>query len=127
TLLKKVHPSVSLQGATAVEIEEDVYFDASNHSAITMWVKGDKGNENFMLGVADAHWDKIGDSAKSQEIGKYLPTGKITTEWQKAVVPMDEFFIDYSKFSSIAISFESDCFPEGQGSGRIYIDDIAFE
>jgi len=40
---------------------------------------------------------------------------------------MDEFFIDYSKFSSIAISFESDCFPEGQGSGRIYIDDIAFE
>jgi len=127
TLLKKVHPSVSLQGATAVEIEEDVYFDASNYSAITMWVKGDKGNENFMLGVADAHWDKIGDSAKSQEIGKYLPTGKITTEWQKAVVPMDEFFIDYSKFSSIAISFESDCFPEGQGSGRIYIDDIAFE
>ncbi|PIY84724.1 MAG: hypothetical protein COY77_00950, partial [Candidatus Omnitrophica bacterium CG_4_10_14_0_8_um_filter_43_18] len=76
---------------------------------------------------ADAHWDKIGDSVKSQEIGKYLPTGKITTEWQKAVVPMDEFFIDYSKFSSIAISFESDCFPEGQGSGRIYIDDIAFE
>lgn len=127
TLLKKAHPALSIAGAGAAEIEEETYFDASNNSAITMWIKGDKGNENFVIGVADAHWDKVGDSVKSQEIGKYLPAGKITTDWQKAVLPLEEFFIDYSKLSSIAISFESDCFPEGQGSGKLYLDDIALE
>jgi len=127
TLLKKSHPSASLEGASPAEMEEDVYFDASQHKSITMWIKGDKGGENFVLGVADAHWDKVGDSVKSQEIGKYLPAGKITTDWQKAVVPLEEFFIDYSKLSSISISFDSDCFPEGSGSGKVYIDDIAVE
>jgi len=127
TLLKKAHPAVALEGAGPMEAAEDVYFDASNHTSITFWVKGEKGNENFVLGVADEHWDKVGDSVKSQEIGKYLPAGKITTEWQKAVVPLEEFFIDYSKLSSIAISFESDCFPEGAGSGKFYIDDLMLE
>jgi hypothetical protein len=127
TLLKKSHPSASVEGASPAEIEEDVYFDASQHKAISMWIKGDKGGENFVLGVADAHWDKVGDSVKSQEIGKYLPTGKITTDWQKVVVPLDEFFIDYSKLSSISIAFDSDCFPEGAGSGKVYIDDIEVE
>ncbi len=127
TLLKKSHPAVSMEGAGAAEVEEEIYFDASPYKAITLWIKGDKGNENFVLGVADAHWDKVGDSVKSQEIVKYLPAGKITTEWQKAVVPMSEFFIDYSRLSSVAISFESDCFPEGQGSGKVYIDDIELE
>lgn len=127
TLLKKVHPSSSLGGSPAAEIEDDVYFDASKYSAVTLWVKGDKGNENFVVGVADAHWDKVGDSVKSQEIGKYLPAGKITVDWQKAVIPLDEFFIDYAKLSSIAICFEGDCFPEGAGAGKVYIDDIALE
>jgi hypothetical protein len=109
TLLKKVHPAASVMGAAPVEIEEAVYLDASQYSNITFWVKGDKGNE------------------RSQEIGKYLPAGKITTDWQKAVVPLDEFFVDYSKLSAIVVSFESDCFPEGMGSGKLYIDDIELE
>lgn len=128
TLLKKAHPSLSLVGgASAAEIEEEVYYDASKYSAVTFWVRGDKGTENFVLGLADAHWDKVGDSVKSQEIGKYLPAGKITAGWQKAVVPFDEFFIDYSKLSAITVAFESDCFPEGAGAGRVYIDEIALQ
>ena len=127
TLLKKAHPSVSMEGASVAEVEEEVYFDASRHTSITLWVKGEKGSENFVLGVADAHWDKVGDSVKSQEIGKYLPAGKLTADWQKAVIPLEEFFIDYAKLSSIAISFESDCFPEGRGVGKVFIDDIALE
>jgi len=127
TMLKKNKPSASVAGGSAADIEEDAYFDASHNSAITMWVKGDKGNENFIIGLADAHWDKVGDSMKSQEIGKYLPAGKITTDWQKAVIPLDEFFVDYSKLSSVSVSFESDCFPEGAGSGVLYLDDISLE
>ncbi len=127
TLLKKAHPALSVEGSSAVEAEESVYLDGSKYSNITLWVKADKGNENFVLGVADAHWDKIGDSVKSMEIGRYLPSGKLTTEWQKAVIPLEEFFIDYAKLSSISIVFESDCFPEGAGAGKIYIDDITLE
>ena len=101
--------------------------DGTGYKTLTFWVKGEKGGENFMIGLADRHWDKIGDSLKSEEIGKYVPAGKITTEWQKATIPLDVFFLDYGKLSSVAISFESDCFPEGKGEGVVYIDDITFE
>jgi hypothetical protein len=128
TLLKSpatlVAPS---EGEAVPQQAEDNYFDASGYKALTFWVKGEKGGENFMVGLADRHWDKIGDSLKSEEIGKYLPAGKITTNWQKATIPLDVFFLDYGKLSSVAISFESDCFPEGKGEGVIFVDDIALE
>ncbi|MBI3333025.1 MAG: hypothetical protein HYZ93_02915, partial [Candidatus Omnitrophica bacterium] len=48
-------------------------FDATPYRAITFWVKGAAGGENFVVGVADQHWDEVGDSVKSEPIGKYLP------------------------------------------------------
>ncbi len=103
------------------------YLDATNYKYITFWVKGARGDENFMVGLADEHWDKIGDSLKSEEIGAYLENKKITTEWQKARIPLSVFFLDYSTLSSISVSFEGDCFPEGAGSGTVFISDIAIE
>jgi len=129
TLLKSpatlVAPSEG--AAEPAQPAEDTYMDGTGYKTLTFWVKGEKGGENFMIGLADRHWDKIGDSLKSEEIGKYVPAGKITTEWQKATIPLDVFFLDYGKLSSVAISFESDCFPEGKGEGVVYIDDITFE
>jgi|GEM_PF-1085975 len=103
------------------------YLDGTNYRYVTFWVKGEKGNENFMVGLADEHWDKIGDSLKSEEVGTYLDKKKITAEWQKAKVPLDIFFLDHATLSSISINFEADCFPEGAGSGVIFISDIALE
>lgn len=103
------------------------YFDGSDYNYITFWVKGEKGDENFMVGLADEHWDKIGDSLKSEEVGVYLPAGKITTQWQKTKVPLNIFFLDTATLSSITINFEADCFPEAAGSGVVFIDDIALE
>jgi len=129
TLLKKpghlVAPVEGMEGAP--EQSEEQYLDGSAYQAITFWVRGDQGDENFMVGLADRHWDKIGDSVKSEELGKYVPAGRLTQEWQKAVVPIDTFFVDYTKLGSIAISFESDAFPEGAGTGTVYLDDIALE
>jgi len=105
----------------------DNYFDASKYTSITFYVKGAKGGENFKLGVADRHWDKVGDSVKSEEIIKYIPGGQITTEWQKATVPMDAFFLDHKEMASIAICFETDCFPGGVGRGTIYVDRLQLE
>ncbi|RJP60981.1 MAG: hypothetical protein C4541_03000 [Candidatus Auribacter fodinae] len=103
------------------------YFNASDYSYLTMWVKGETGAENFILGLADKHWDKAGDSVKSQQVIFYLPDGAVTKEWQKARIPLSDFLLDISRLSSLAICFESTCFPEGRGEGIVYIDDIAFE
>lgn len=103
------------------------YFDGTGYKAITFWVRGEKGDENFVIGLSDRHWDKIGDSVKSEEIGKYLPAGRVTTDWQRASVPLDEFFLDYAQLASIAIVFESDLFPETGHAGVVYLDDLALE
>ncbi|MCD6460324.1 hypothetical protein J7L67_06615 [bacterium] len=103
------------------------YFDASNYEYLTFWVKGETGNENFIIGLADKHWDKAGDSIKSNEVISYLDEEQITNKWQKAKIPLSDFLIDISKLSSLAICFEAQCFPEGDAEGVVYIDDIAFE
>lgn len=103
------------------------YLNGSSFKAITFWVRAEKGDENFLVGLSDRHWDQVGDSVKSEEIGKYLPAGKLTTEWQKATVPLDTFFVDYTKLAAISICFEGDLYPEGQGAGTIYVDDITLE
>jgi hypothetical protein len=105
----------------------DVYLDGSQLQAISFWVKGETGEETFSVGLADRHWDKIGDSLKSEEIGKYLPSGKITREWQQARIPLESYFLDYAQLAAVTVNFESDLFPSGQGQGVIYLDDVTIE
>ena len=107
--------------------QEEQYLDGSAFKAIGFWVRGEKGDENFVVGLSDRHWDRIGDSVKSQEIAKYLPQGKLTTQWQKATIPLDEFFLDHGQLASVSIVFDGDLFPESGHSGTLYISDIALE
>ena len=107
--------------------QEDAYFDASRFKTLTFWVKGAKGDENFRVGLADKQWDQLGDSVKSEDIGKYLPAGKITTGWQQATVPLEQFYLDLTELASVVIAFEHDCFPEGVGQGTVTIDELAFK
>lgn len=103
------------------------YFDASGYTKLMFWVKGAQGDESFMVGVADRHWDEVGDSVKSEPIGKYLPAGKVTTDWQLATIPLAAFFVDAKELATIAICFEGACFPTGEGKGTIYLDDLTLE
>ena len=103
------------------------YFDATDYKAISFWVKGEKGEENFALGIADKHWDEVGDSVKSEPIGKYLKEGKITTGWQKATIPLDTFSVEQKELASLAICFEGSVFPGGEGKGTVYIDELILE
>lgn len=131
TLLKSpaalVAPTEGAPEAEQPATTPDQYLDGSAYKKIAFWVRGEKGDENFVIGLSDRHWDKIGDSVKSEEIGKYLPSGKLTTQWQKASIPLDEFFLDYSQLASIAVVFEGDLFPETGHAGVVYIDDIGLE
>ena len=105
--------------------QEEKYFDASRFKTLHFWVKGAKGDENFRVGLADKQWDQLGDSVKSEDIGKYLPAGKLTTEWQEATIPLELFYLDLTELASIVIAFEHDCFPEGVGQGTVYIDEMS--
>lgn len=128
TLLKtaKAVPGTGMRPELPGAVSEE-YFDASDFHAITFWVRGREGNENFVVGVADRHWDRVGDSVKSQPVGHYLPQDRITTQWQKAVIPLEEFFLDYTQLASIAIVFEGDLFPEAGAIGTVYLDEIQLE
>ena len=103
------------------------FLDATPYTKLTLWVKGAAGAECFMIGVADRHWDEVGDSVKSEPIGNYLPEGKITTEWQQATIPLSAFFVDFKELATIAVCFESGCFPNGEGRGTVYLDDVTLE
>lgn len=103
------------------------YFDATAYKTITFQVKGAEGGENFKVGLADKHWEELGDSVKSEEIGKYLPEGKVTKNWQKASIPLDVFFLEYKEIASLAICFEGECFSTGAAKGTVYIDDLKLE
>ena len=107
--------------------QDDLYFNASRFKTLHFWVRGAKGDENFRVGLADKQWDQIGDSVKSEDIGKYLPAGKVTTEWQEATVPLETFYLDLAELASIVIAFEHDCFPDGVGQGTLYIDEMVLK
>ncbi|MBI4313411.1 MAG: hypothetical protein HY594_01200 [Candidatus Omnitrophica bacterium] len=103
------------------------FFDVSPYTKLTLWVKGAKGDENFMVGIADRHWDEVGDSVKSEPVTKYLPSGKMTAEWQQVTIPLSFFMVDLKEVATVAVCFEGAVFPGGEGKGTLYIDDIAFE
>lgn len=110
---------------TLVKQGRDGYLDASPYKYLTFWVKGEKGGEEFVIGVADKMWEAMDDSVKSQPISAYLPAGKVTTDWQLAVIPLDEWFIDWKFTHAVSICFEGDLYPEGAAQGVVYLDDLA--
>ena len=103
------------------------YLDATPYKSLSFWVKGATGDENFVVGVADQHWDEVGDTVKSEPVGKYISGGKLTTNWQKAVVPLETFMVDMKKLASVTICFEGSVLPGGTGKGTVYIDDLELE
>lgn len=107
--------------------KEGTYFDGSNYKYISFWLKGETGDENFTVGLSDRHWDKIGDSLKSEEVITYISGSEMPTEWTYVRVPLEVFFLDYLQLAAITVNFEGDCFPEGKGKGVVYIDDLMLE
>lgn len=103
------------------------YLDVSKYKTLTFWVKGEKGDEKFKLGAADQSQEAMDDSAKSDDVSGYLPKKKITRDWQKAVIPLESVFIEWTMLASLSINFEADLYDDGAAKGTIFIDDIQFE
>jgi hypothetical protein len=79
---------VQLYDAEA-RIDRRPFFDARPFSTLSFWIRGRAGGERILLKVADREWEEREDALPIGEIGAFLPTGKIETEWQQAVVPVD--------------------------------------
>ena len=111
--------------------QENSYIDASEYGYISLWAKGKTGGENFAIGVADRHWDELGDSVKANQILLYSENTKnhqtLPDEWTYFRVPLGVFNVNKANLASISINFESFCFADGQGQGTVYIDDLALE
>ena len=105
----------------------DVYMDVSEYKYISMWVRGETGDENFVVSLADKRWEKLGDSLKSKNVTAYSDKPSLGTEWQKIQIPLDVYNLQLKELASLAIGFESSCFSGGAGKGGVYVDDIAFE
>jgi len=108
-------PGISFCGTYVI-----ILGDLSRYSAMTFWIKGKRGGETFEIGLNDTVSNKREDAVFVGSIHRYLPRG-VTTEWQKVVIPMGDFFgPDLSRVYSLVFHYNE------EGSGEIWIDGLLF-
>lgn len=98
-----------------------VFLDSSPFNFITFSIRGEHGQEALKLQIADRIWEQKEDSLPIDELGTFLPAGRITKEWQRAWVPLKNLptRVDVKELASLV-------FTATRGGGRVYIRDIAF-
>lgn len=101
---------------------ERVYLDTTPYSVLTIWVRGQKGNERLLLKAADALWERKEDALPVGEVGSFLPNGRIENSWQQAVVPLSTLPRRLSRRDLAALVLEV----VGVGDGQVAVKDLAF-
>ena len=67
------------------------YLDGTSFSTLSFWVRGHQGGERLLLKVADARWELKQDALVIGDLADFLPSGRVDTAWQQAIVPLDRF------------------------------------
>jgi hypothetical protein len=92
----------------------------TNFPCLSFMIRGERGGETFELGLNDTISNKREDAVIAGSIHRYLPAG-ITTNWQKVVIPLGDFFgTDRSRVFSLVFQFNE------VGRGRFWVDDFRF-
>jgi len=94
--------------------------DYSSYGALSFWIRGESGGENFLVGLKDSGWFE-----SKLSIGKYLPGG-VKTTWQKVTIPLADFkeVRNWKTLDNFSITFS---FEQGAPfSGTVYFDNIEF-
>ena len=103
------------------------YLNGSKYNYMSFWVKIQQADFDFRIGVADKAMELADDSALMfNGVGSFVPAGKLTTEWQQAVIPLTEFPVDWTVISAVSIAVEGESFIDVPVRGEIFIDDIKF-
>jgi len=94
------------------------HLDASGHSALTFWIKGDKGGEKVQVGLKD-----------TSQVERYLSVtdyGNVTTSFTQISMQLDKFQGGDSTVNIASLDNVSFGFNASHGPGSICIDDITF-
>jgi hypothetical protein len=101
---------------------ERVYLDATPFAYLTFSIRGEEGNENIMLRMADQSLEKREDSLLVGELSSFLPDGKINKGWQTVWVPLSQLSARINRKELANVVFQV----AGNGSGTIFVRDMAF-
>ena len=103
-------------------VEQRRYFDAETLSLLTFWIRAQTGTERILLKASDARWERLGDAQPIGEVAAFLPQSKLSSAWQRAVVPLSQFPRQLNRRELAGLIFE----PLNNGTGQIQIKDLAF-
>ncbi len=106
--------------------------DLSAYRGVSFWVRGASGGEDFLIGLKT----DLNNGESKIRVRPYLPAGRISTSWQKVVIPFSAF----SKLDPSAVSATNTTDPlsrmnnisftfNGQTTsfvGEVFIDEIVF-
>ena len=96
--------------------------DLTRFNTLRFMVKGEKGAERFDVGLTDKKMQDLQVSAfYVGDINRFLP-GPMNDQWQEAKIPLSlaADSVDLTAMGSLVFFFRE------EGSGKVYIDDIAF-
>ncbi|MEW6238541.1 MAG: hypothetical protein AB1656_24405 [Candidatus Omnitrophota bacterium] len=99
-----------------------IFFDAKPLAFMSFWIRGGNGGEKILLRIADAEFLKKEDSLPIGEAGQFLPSGRIESYWQQAVVPIEKFPARIRRDQLAVVVLEA----AGAGAGRIELKSLAF-
>lgn len=110
-----------LFGSDATPGERE-YLDARSLATLTFWIRGAEGREALGLKVADAAWEQRQDALPVGPVADFVPAGRITREWQLAVVPLDALpsRIDRGSLATLALEAAE------EGRGEVWVGPLGF-
>ena len=97
--------------------------DVSDNNTLSFWVKGEKGQEKFDIGLADSDMQELQiDAIYAGDVNSFLPLG-VTTQWQEVKIPLSRVGaeLDMRDMGSVVLWFRYG------GKGKIFIDDMSFK
>ncbi len=98
-----------------------VFLDSTPFRYLTFTIRGEEGSEKLTLQVADYSWEKKEDSLEVGDLGRFLPSGKIEKDWQRAWILLENIPEGLNRKELASLVFLA--LP---GKGQVYIRDIAF-
>ena len=101
---------------------EQIFLDTTPFAYLTFSFRGEKGDEKIILRTADRVMEKKEDSYLIGEVSSFLPQGKVNKAWQTAWIPLSRLDARINRRELANLVFQA----AGNGSGRIFVRDLAF-
>jgi hypothetical protein len=98
------------------------YLDATPFSVLTFWIRSLSGRERVALKAADAAWAGKEDALPLGDVASFVPSGRLDTTWQRAVVPLSSLPGGLRPGELAVLVFEA----TAGGDGQVAIKDLAF-